>query len=60
MSNNKKSVFPPWVLRLIGITSLATAIISFAIYWLKKYPPRRKITSNEVWKKRKKKKKELF
>lgn len=52
MSNNqhkkKAAILPTWVLRLIGYSSLAAAIISFAIYWFKKYPPRRGITSNEV------------
>ncbi|KAI9469828.1 MAG: hypothetical protein EXX96DRAFT_612333 [Benjaminiella poitrasii] len=38
---------PTWVLKLIGISSLATAVISFAIYWFKKYPPRRKINQQE-------------
>ncbi|CAO3668109.1 unnamed protein product [Rhizopus stolonifer] len=47
MSNNKKRLFPPWILRLIGITSLATAVISLAVYWLRKHPPRRKVASNE-------------
>lgn len=52
MSNNqhkkKAAILPTWVLRLIGYSSLAAAIISFVIYWFKKYPPRRGITSNEV------------
>ncbi|CAO3690956.1 hypothetical protein G6F70_006280 [Rhizopus microsporus] len=51
MSNNqhkkKAAILPTWVLRLIGYSSLAAAIISFVIYWFKKYPPRRGITSNE-------------
>lgn len=52
MSNNqhkkKATILPTWALRLIGFSSLAAAVISFAIYWFKKYPPRRGITSNEV------------
>ncbi|KAI8639017.1 hypothetical protein BD408DRAFT_435562 [Parasitella parasitica] len=40
-------LLPSWLLKLIGITSLATAIISFAVYWFKKYPPRRKIGSSD-------------
>lgn len=39
-------VLPLWVMRLIGITSLATAVISFALYWFKKNPPRRKINGS--------------
>lgn len=43
----KSKLLPSWLLKIIGITSLATAVISFAVYWFKKYPPRRKISSNE-------------
>lgn len=46
---NKKQnrLIPSWVLKLIGITSLATAVVSVAVYWFKKYPPRRKINQSE-------------
>jgi hypothetical protein len=54
-TTTKDRILPLWVMRLIGISSLATAVIGFAIYWFKKYPPRRKINdsssepkSNEV------------
>ncbi|KAL9538548.1 hypothetical protein MBANPS3_010848 [Mucor bainieri] len=43
----KSKLLPSWLLKLIGITSLATAVISFAVYWFKKYPPRRKIGAND-------------
>lgn len=43
----KSTLLPSWLLKLIGITSLATAVIGFAVYWFKKYPPRRKISSND-------------
>ena len=43
----KSKLLPSWLLKLIGITSLATAVISFAVYWFKKYPPRRKISAND-------------
>lgn len=38
-----RRVLPVWLMRLIGITSLATAVVGFALYWFKKNPPRRKI-----------------
>jgi hypothetical protein len=41
----KSKILPVWLMRLIGISSLATAVIGFAIYWFRKYPPRRKINS---------------
>ncbi|CEP07798.1 hypothetical protein [Parasitella parasitica] len=43
----KSKLLPPWLLRLIGITSLATAVVSLAVYWFKKYPPRRKISPDD-------------
>ncbi|KAI7907175.1 uncharacterized protein BX663DRAFT_427048 [Cokeromyces recurvatus] len=46
-SIKKTRLFPSWILKLIGITSLASAVIGFAIYWLKKYPPRRKIKQDD-------------
>lgn len=45
-TNKKNRLLPSWVLKLIGFGSLATAVISFAIYWFKKYPPRRRIDQN--------------
>lgn len=43
----KSKLLPSWLLKLVGITSLATAVISFVVYWFKKYPPRRKISAND-------------
>jgi hypothetical protein len=42
-TTKRTRLLPSWVLKLIGFGSLATAVISFAIYWFKKYPPRRRI-----------------
>lgn len=39
----KNRLLPVWVFKLVGFSSLATALISVAIYLFKKYP-RRKIT----------------
>ncbi|KAI9254272.1 hypothetical protein BY458DRAFT_326258 [Sporodiniella umbellata] len=47
MSNTKKKLLPSWVLRLLGVTSLATVVVSFAVYWFKNYSSKRKISSNE-------------
>lgn len=45
MANTTRNrLLPAWVFKLIGVSSLATTLIGFAIYWFKKYPPRRKIT----------------
>lgn len=41
-----RRVLPVWLMRLIGITSLATAVVGFALYWFKKNPPRRKINGS--------------
>lgn len=50
-TTTKNRLLPAWVLKLIGFSSLASALIGFAIYWFKKYPSRRRITrepTNEV------------
>lgn len=47
MAKEKQRLLPSWVFKLMGISSLATAVISFAIYWFKKYPPRRRIGNEE-------------
>lgn len=46
-TTNKNRLLPVWLMRVIGISSLATAVIGFAIYWFKKYPPRRKIAKGD-------------
>ncbi|KAI9272618.1 hypothetical protein BDA99DRAFT_498765 [Phascolomyces articulosus] len=33
------SVLPRWVLRLLGYSSLAAALISLIVYWYKRFPP---------------------
>lgn len=42
-AKKNNGILPLWLLKLIGITSIATTVIGFAIYWFKKYPPRRRI-----------------
>ncbi|GAA5805413.1 hypothetical protein HPULCUR_010929 [Helicostylum pulchrum] len=43
-TTTKYRLLPTWVMKLIGFSSLASALIGFAIYWFKKHPSRRNIT----------------
>ncbi|KAI9360136.1 hypothetical protein BD770DRAFT_362208 [Pilaira anomala] len=62
-TTTKSRLLPAWVLKLIGFSSLASALIGFVIYWFKKYPSRRRITreptneSTDGWKKKARKNK---
>jgi hypothetical protein len=67
MSNiqQRKSVLPRWVLRLIGFSSLATVLVSLSLYLYKRSSTQRRINrsthdssdqDDEVKKKKKKKK----
>jgi hypothetical protein len=42
-TSKRNRLLPSWVLKLIGFGSIATAVIGFALYWFKKYPPRRRV-----------------
>ncbi|KAI7897325.1 uncharacterized protein EV154DRAFT_489696 [Mucor mucedo] len=44
VNTRKNRLLPVWVFKLVGFSSLATALIGVAIYLFKKYPPRRKLT----------------
>ncbi|KAI8085303.1 hypothetical protein BDF21DRAFT_359305 [Thamnidium elegans] len=43
-TTTKYRLLPTWVMKLIGFSSLASALVGFAIYWFKKRSSRRSIT----------------
>lgn len=58
MTAKKSSLIPRWILRVVGYSSLAVAVVGLALYWYKKYPSRRRIRgdrsteNNEVQKRK--------
>ncbi|KAI8969272.1 hypothetical protein BDF20DRAFT_827316 [Mycotypha africana] len=46
-SAKRSRLLPTWILRLVGISSIATVIIGFVVYYVKKFPPRRRIGKND-------------
>jgi hypothetical protein len=47
MATRKSTLLPRWILRVVGYSSLAVAVVGIALYWYKRYPPRRRIDGNE-------------
>ncbi|KAI8332712.1 hypothetical protein EDC96DRAFT_526397 [Choanephora cucurbitarum] len=45
-TTKKSRILPAWLFKLIGISSLATALVGLALYWLKKRSLRHSIKNN--------------
>ncbi|KAI8078147.1 uncharacterized protein B0P05DRAFT_587388 [Gilbertella persicaria] len=48
VATRKQRVLPSWLLRLVGISSIATALVGLALYWFKKHPSRRHLTGGDT------------